>query len=70
MLALHDTPAPGFSVPDCVAEHQDDYTSCAGSPKDWIPADPIGAVVRSLRDPRIGYAERTGRRLDSEVMPT
>jgi peptidoglycan/LPS O-acetylase OafA/YrhL len=57
VLALHDTPAPGFSVPDCVAEHQDDYTSCAGSPKDWIPADPIGAVVRSLRDPRIGYAD-------------
>ena len=38
VLVLHDTPAPGVSIPDCVAAHTDDYSACDGTRDDWVAA--------------------------------
>jgi len=44
VLVVHDTPYPGNTmgaVPDCVAQHLDDLTTCGGSRADWVSPDPL-----------------------------
>jgi len=57
VLTLHDTPAPGFSVPDCVAEWRTHYSHCDGSRRDWVTTDPVRAAVRDIGDPDIVFAD-------------
>jgi hypothetical protein len=56
VLVLHDTPAPGVSIPDCVAAHTDDYTQCDGT-RSWIPPEPAREAVRRIGDPRIRFVD-------------
>ncbi|WP_158604332.1 acyltransferase family protein [Nocardioides mangrovicus] len=57
VLALHDTPAPGQQIPDCVATHSDDTSACDGKPSDWIPDDPVTDAVRDVASPRVRSAD-------------
>jgi peptidoglycan/LPS O-acetylase OafA/YrhL len=67
VLVLHDTPAPGTSIPDCVAEHGSDYAHCDGDRASWLPPEPAAAAVRSLADPRIRFADLTDHICDGRV---
>lgn len=57
VLVLHDTPAPGINIPDCVAAEQNAYTRCDGPRADWVKPEPAGEVVASLNDPGIRFAD-------------
>jgi hypothetical protein len=67
VLVLHDTPAPGDSIPDCVAEKGDDYASCDGTRSAWIQDEPAEASVRQVDDPDIRFADLTDHICDGEV---
>jgi peptidoglycan/LPS O-acetylase OafA/YrhL len=58
-LVLRDTPAPGFAVPDCVAEKQEAYRDCDGTRKDWLPGTPEKQAVAEVRSPLVRYADLT-----------
>ena len=48
VLVLRDTPAPldiENDTPFCVSFHLDDPGACAGSPDDWIRADPLARAA-------------------------
>ena len=53
VLAIRDTPAPGFPIPDCLAAHAGDYAQCDGTLAAWLPPDPLVKAVRAVHDPRI-----------------
>jgi peptidoglycan/LPS O-acetylase OafA/YrhL len=59
VLVLHDTPAPGDSIPDCVAEAGDDYRSCDGTRAAWINPEPAEQSVQQVDDPDIRFADLT-----------
>ena len=56
VVVIHDTPLPGAtldSVPDCLAQHPDDFTACGGSRDDWVPNDALVEAARSLDQPLV-----------------
>ena len=57
VLVLHDTPAPGDSVPDCLALHPDDPTSCDGTRAAWIGPEPAREAVRRVGDPEVRFVD-------------
>ena len=58
VLVLHDTPAAGIAVPDCIAQHQDDYASaCDGTRTKWLAPDPGVEGVKAADDPRIHFID-------------
>ena len=59
VLVVRDTPAPGNSIPDCLAAHRDDYGACDGSRKKWLPPEPVTTAVAALKDPSIVEADLT-----------
>lgn len=59
VVGIRDTPAPGKSVPDCLAAHPNSYGSCNGSRAKWLPAEPLLAAVKAVRDPNIVSADLT-----------
>jgi peptidoglycan/LPS O-acetylase OafA/YrhL len=59
VLVLHDTPAPGVSIPDCVAAHTDDYASCDGTRKQWVAPEPAKDAVERVADPDIDFVDLT-----------
>jgi peptidoglycan/LPS O-acetylase OafA/YrhL len=58
-LVLRDTPAPGTSIPDCVAEAEGDYRRCDGTRQQWLPPAPEVDAVRSLQSPLVTLADLT-----------
>ncbi|HET6166130.1 MAG TPA: acyltransferase family protein [Marmoricola sp.] len=66
-LVLRDTPAPGFSVPDCVAEKQDAYTDCDGTRKAWLPGTPDKQAVAATESRLVTYADLTDHICSSSV---
>jgi peptidoglycan/LPS O-acetylase OafA/YrhL len=59
VVGIRDTPAPGISVPDCLAAHPDDYSACDGPRSKWLPKEPLTAAIASIHDPRITEADLT-----------
>ncbi|MDQ6642477.1 MAG: acyltransferase, partial [Actinomycetota bacterium] len=57
VLVLHDTPSPGASIPDCLAQHQPNYTACDGTPSKWITKEPAAKAVAALAYQRIMFAD-------------
>lgn len=52
VVVLHDLPYPGRTVkniPDCLAQHLDDVTTCAGTPVSWRWYYPFAAAAKGLR---------------------
>jgi hypothetical protein len=58
-LVLRDTPAPGRSIPDCVAEKQADYDACDGTRSAWMPQTPEVDAVRAVDSPLVTLADLT-----------
>lgn len=67
VLAIRDTPAPGELIPTCVADNETDYSACDGSLEDWLPADPVVDVIRSLGDGSAQVVDLTEHICDGEV---
>ncbi len=67
VMVLHDTPASGMAVPDCVAQHGSDYTECDGTRKKWLAPDPAADAVRSLGDPRVHFIDLNDHICEEEI---
>jgi peptidoglycan/LPS O-acetylase OafA/YrhL len=67
VLVLRDTPFPGRSIPDCVAEHPEDYTACDGSRSDWLPPEPAQQAVETIDDDQVRFADLTDHICDGSV---
>jgi peptidoglycan/LPS O-acetylase OafA/YrhL len=61
VLVLRDTPAPGTSIPDCIASHEGDLTSCDGTREAWLPAEPAIAAVADTGSPLVRILDLTDR---------
>ena len=57
VLVLHDTPAPGGSIPDCLAAHPDDYQTCNGTRTDWVSPEPAKDAVEESDTDRIRFID-------------
>jgi peptidoglycan/LPS O-acetylase OafA/YrhL len=51
VVGIRDTPAPGKSLPDCLASHPDDHSACDGTRAKWLPVEPLTKAVAALADP-------------------
>jgi len=58
-LVLRDTPAPGRSVPDCVAEKKAAYEDCDGTRSGWLPPAPEKEAVASVDSPLVRLVDLT-----------
>jgi hypothetical protein len=61
VVAIRDTPAPGRSIPDCVAAERDHYDACSGPRARWVPEDPVVDVVAAADDPLLRLVDLTDR---------
>ncbi|MEO9140108.1 MAG: SGNH hydrolase domain-containing protein, partial [Jatrophihabitans sp.] len=59
----------GFSIPDCLAEHPDNYAACDGSRSAWLPRDPTVPAVIALNDPAVTVADLTDHICRQSVCP-
>ena len=68
VLVLHDTPAPGISIPDCVAAHTSDYSACDGTRAKWVSPEPAQDAVDRVGDTDlIRFADLTDHICRSET---
>jgi peptidoglycan/LPS O-acetylase OafA/YrhL len=67
VLVLRDTPFPGSSIPDCVAEHGEDYSACDGAREDWLPTEPAQQAVQEVDDDHVRFADLTDHICDDDV---
>jgi peptidoglycan/LPS O-acetylase OafA/YrhL len=58
-LVLRDTPAPNFSIPDCVAKKKDSYEDCDGTRRTWLPDAPEKGAVATVASPLVTFADLT-----------
>jgi len=58
-LVLRDTPAPGFSVPDCVAQKKGAYQDCDGTRSSWVPPAPEKQAAAAVDSPLVTFADLT-----------
>jgi peptidoglycan/LPS O-acetylase OafA/YrhL len=66
-VVLRDTPAPGFSMPDCVAAKQDSYRDCDGTRDRWLPPAPEQQSVRDVDSPLVTFADLTDHICEATV---
>ena len=59
VLVLRDTPYPGDSIPDCVAQKQDDYADCDGPLSKWAAPKADKAAVSDVDDPDVRFLDLT-----------
>jgi peptidoglycan/LPS O-acetylase OafA/YrhL len=57
VMVLHDSPAPGMAVPDCVARNQDDVSACDGTREKWLAPDPGVEGVKAVDSPRVRFID-------------
>ncbi len=57
VLVLHDTPAPGELIPDCLAANPDDMSACDGERADWVAPEPAQNAVEHVDDPLIRFVD-------------
>ena len=69
VLGIRDTPAPGASIPDCVAAQPDRLAACAGTRAEWLPREPLTAAARSFRPGQVRVADLTDHICQPSVCP-
>ena len=57
VLVLHDTPASGVAIPDCIAQNESDYSTCDGTRDEWLAPDPGIEGVEKADDPKIRFLD-------------
>ncbi|RNM16725.1 acyltransferase family protein [Nocardioides pocheonensis] len=58
-VVLRDTPAPGVSVPDCIAEKKTAYRDCNGTRQAWLPPAPEQQAVQQVHSPLVSFVDLT-----------
>ena len=69
VVGIRDTPAPGTSIPDCLAKHPDAYSSCDGTRAAWLPKDPLVDAVGDLHTPTATVTDLTDHTCLPSVCP-
>lgn len=59
VAGIRDTPAPGTSIPDCLAAHPNDYAACNGRRDKWLPPEPLFTAIDQVGDPHITKIDMT-----------
>ncbi|MGH8960841.1 MAG: acyltransferase family protein [Jatrophihabitantaceae bacterium] len=59
VVGLRDTPAPGKSIPDCLAANPQHYNKCNGPRSRWLPPEPLTTAIEAVHDPNIVEADLT-----------
>jgi hypothetical protein len=70
VLVIHDTATPGAtlkSIPDCIAEHEDDLMACSGPRSAWVPADPLVEAAEEAGSPRISTTDLNDYLCDGDL---
>ena len=67
VLVIRDTPFPGSSIPDCVAERGENYADCDGARSKWSPPEPAAQAVKAVDDDQMGVADLTDHICDGAV---
>ncbi len=69
VVGIHDTPAPGRQVPDCVAAHLDHLAACDGPRDKWVPAEPLAEAADRLGSPQVSMVDLTDHICTDTVCP-
>lgn len=72
VVVIRDNPFPANtmgSVPDCVASHIDSLLDCSGTPKGWLPRDPLVDAARSLSSERASVVDLTRFFCNAKLCP-
>ncbi|HET9872152.1 MAG TPA: acyltransferase family protein [Propionibacteriaceae bacterium] len=72
VVVIHDTATPGAtlkSVPDCLAQHPDDYAACSGPRSAWVPRDPLAQAATEATTPRISVVDLNRLLCDKDTCP-
>jgi peptidoglycan/LPS O-acetylase OafA/YrhL len=57
VVVIHDTPAPGIDIPDCLAEHTSNHAACDRPRARALRPDPALDAVSAVHDPLITAAD-------------
>jgi hypothetical protein len=72
VLVIHDTATPGAtlrSVPDCLAQHPERITMCAGQRRLWVPRDPLAQAAREAHRKDISVVDLNDHLCDRLTCP-
>jgi peptidoglycan/LPS O-acetylase OafA/YrhL len=72
VLVIHDTATPGAtlrSVPDCLAQHPDKISVCAGPRRLWVPRDPLAQAAREAHREDISVVDLNDHLCDRVTCP-
>jgi peptidoglycan/LPS O-acetylase OafA/YrhL len=72
VLVIHDTATPGAtlkSVPDCLAQHEDDLMTCAGPRSSWVPEDPLFEAAKDADIDRISTTDLNDYLCSADTCP-
>jgi len=72
VLVVRDTPYPKHtlpSIPDCVAENEQDSSACDGKRSEWLKPDPLYTAARSIRDPAMSSVDLNDHVCKTDICP-
>ena len=69
VLGIRDTPFPSMIIPDCLANHLDNYLACAGPRSSWLSAEPLLTAASTIHDPQITTVDLTDRICQATTCP-
>ncbi|MGN6128895.1 MAG: acyltransferase family protein [Nocardioidaceae bacterium] len=69
VVGIHDTPAPGRPIPDCVAAHLDHLAACGGSRAEWEPDEPLAAAAKRVGGDRVSMVDLNDHICTETVCP-
>ncbi|MET0693578.1 MAG: SGNH hydrolase domain-containing protein, partial [Propionibacteriaceae bacterium] len=72
VVVIHDTATPGAtlkSVPDCLAQHEDNLMNCAGPRSRWVPQDPLFEAARAADSSRIATVDLNDYLCEADTCP-
>ncbi len=69
VVGIHDTPAPGIRIPDCLAAHSGDYAACNRTKSKVLPKEPLTTAINRLNDPHVTEADLTNYICHPKVCP-
>ncbi len=72
VLVVRDTPYPKHtlpSVPDCVAEHEQDSSACDGKRSEWLKPDPLYQAAKGVRDPAMSTIDLNAHVCATDICP-
>lgn len=70
VLVIRDTPAARVNIPECIAQHPDDWlNTCTSARKRALEPDPLAAAALALQDPRVVVLDATDLLCSDRCLP-